>query len=271
MREFSRTLIDRSGYEDEGFAEVYDRHRPSPPPALLDILLLVARVDRPRLVVDLGSGTGLSTRVWADRVEEVVGVEPNPRMAEQARLATPAPNVRYVEAFAGETGLPEGSADVVTCSQAFHWMQPVPVLTEAVRILRPAGVFAAYDYDVPPVVQPDVDAAFIDHFAARRAARRRLALEGGASTWPKESHLERIGESGLFRLTREVVCHGFDETDAVRLVGMAESFGGPRTVFGGQAPEVEDSFERLGRVAHRVLGDGSSPMVLSYRIRLGVR
>ena len=87
MSEFSRILIDRSGYDAEGFPEVYDRSRPSPPPELLEILMVVAQVTRPRLVVDLGAGTGLSTRVWAERAEEVIGVEPNARMVEQARLA----------------------------------------------------------------------------------------------------------------------------------------------------------------------------------------
>jgi ubiquinone/menaquinone biosynthesis C-methylase UbiE len=271
VSEFSRSLIERSGYEEEGFAEVYDRHRPSPPAALLDILTLVAQVERPRLVVDVGSGTGLSTRVWADRAEEVVGVEPNARMAEQARLVTPAPNIRYVEAFAGETTLAAGSADIVTCSQAFHWMEPVAVLTEAVRILRPGGVFAAYDYDVPPLVHPDVDGAFVAHFAARRAARARLMLVAGGDRWSKAQHLERIRESGLFRLAREVLCHGFDETDAARVAGLAESMGGPRALFSGEAPEVEETFQQLSCAAREVLGDRTSPMVVSYRIRLGIK
>jgi SAM-dependent methyltransferase len=271
VSEFSRTLIERSGYEEDGFAEVYDRHRPSPPAALLDILTLVARVERPRLVVDLGSGTGLSTRVWADRAEEVVGIEPNARMSEQARLVTRAPNVRYVDAFASETSLAAGSADVVTCSQAFHWMEPVAVLTEAARILRPGGVFAAYDYDVPPVVNPDVDGAFIAHFAARRAARARLMLVAGGDRWPKAQHLERVRDSGLFRLARELVCHGFDETDAARVAGMAESMGGPRALFSDDAPEVEATFTELARVAHDVLGDRTWPMVVCYRVRLGIK
>jgi hypothetical protein len=62
MDAFSQALIDRSGYETEGFPEVYDRYRPSPPRASLDILMLVAQVTRPRVVVDLGAGTGLFTR-----------------------------------------------------------------------------------------------------------------------------------------------------------------------------------------------------------------
>ena len=63
-----------------GVAAEYDAHRPHPPHALLDLLTQLARVERPRLVVDLGSGTGLSTLAWAERAEEVVGIEPNDDM-----------------------------------------------------------------------------------------------------------------------------------------------------------------------------------------------
>jgi SAM-dependent methyltransferase len=268
--EFSRTLIGRSGYEAEGFADVYDAHRPAPPPALLDILHLLAQTERPRLVVDLGAGTGLSTRVWADRADEVVGVEANPSMLERAWAATDARNVRYVEAFAAETDLPAGRADVVSCAQAFHWMEPDAVLAEAARLLRRGGVFAAYDYDVPPVVQPEVDEAFRALFDARRTARDRLGLQAGASTWPKESHLERIRASGHFRFAREVVCHGWNEADAGRICGLADSIGGPLAIFGG-APEVEESYARLRKVVEGVLGDRSRSMLLCYRIRLGIK
>jgi SAM-dependent methyltransferase len=271
VNEFSRTLIDRSGYEGEGFADVYDRFRPSPPVALLELLMFVAQVDRPALVVDFGAGTGLSTRPWAGYADQAVGIEPNARMVERARLATQAPNVRYLEAFAAETGLGGRSADLATCAQAFHWMEPAPVLAEAARILRPGGVFAAYDYDMPPVVHPDVDEVFASHFEARRSARRRLGLEAGAATWPKERHLERIRESGHFRFAREIVCHGWAETDAERIVGLAESLGGPRALFGGEAPEVEETFERLREMADAVLAQRSWPMVVCYRVRLGIK
>ena len=264
-------LIGRSGYEAEGFADVYDAHRPAPPLALLDLLQLVAQTERPSLVVDLGAGTGLSTRVWTDRAAEVVGIEANPSMLERARAATDAPNVRYVEAFAAETGLPAAGADLVTCAQAFHWMEPAPVLAEAARLLRPGGVFAAYDYDVPPVVQPEVDEAFRALFAAKRSARERLALQAGEGKWRKDGHLGRIRDSGHFRIAREVLCHGWTEADANRVVGLAESLGGPPALFDGTVPEVEHSFARLREVAHRVLGNRSWPMVVCYRIRFGIK
>jgi SAM-dependent methyltransferase len=269
--EFSRTLIGRSGYEREGFAVVYDAHRPAPPEALLDILAWVAGVERPRLVVDLGCGTGLSSRAWAERADEIVGVEANAAMLERARAATASSNVTYVEAYAADTGLAGGRADLVTCSQAFHWMEPAAVLAEAARLLRSGGVFAAYDYDVPPAVHPEVDDAFRALFDVRRAARGRLGLEAGATTWPKESHLDRVRESGHFRVVRELLCHGWDQANAARIAGLAESLGGPCALFAGRAPGVEKAFARLRDVAEAVLGDGSAPMLVCYRIRLGIR
>ena len=60
-----------------GFADDYHSVRPRPPAALKSLVLSLAQTARPRLVVDLGSGTGLSTWHWADTAEKVVGVEPN--------------------------------------------------------------------------------------------------------------------------------------------------------------------------------------------------
>jgi SAM-dependent methyltransferase len=271
VSEFSHELIERSGYLNAGFADVYDSFRPAPPSEVLDVLALVVRAERPRLVVDLGCGTGLSTRAWGGRADEVVGVEPNPRMIERAQASDEQQDVRYIEAYADETGLPDGRADLVTAWQAFHWMEPQSVLTEASRVLRGGGVFAACDYDVPPVVEPQVDEAFADLFRARREARRRLALPAGATSWPKERHLEEIRASGRFRHARELVAHGWWETDAERMIGLAESIGGPREIFTDQAPEVGETFERLRETATRVLGDRTWPLLLCCRIRVGIK
>jgi ubiquinone/menaquinone biosynthesis C-methylase UbiE len=271
MNGFSETLIERSGYEGDEFVRLYDQFRPTPPTALLRILMRLAQTHSPQLVVDLGCGTGISTRVWATTAAQVVGVEPNPAMISQARRVCESTNVRYVEGFASEIDAADGAADIVTCAQAFHWMEPAPVLAEAARVLRRGGVFAAYDYDVPPVVLPDVDQAFEAHLASRREARVRLGLRAGAATWPKEQHLDQIRRSGRFRYAREMVCHGSGLVDAERVIGMAESIGGPRAIFGGQAPEVTSTFERFRETAARMLEKREHPMTVCYRMRIGIK
>jgi predicted RNA methylase len=62
-----------------GFADLYDSQRPSAPARLGPLLARYAQVERP-VVVDLGSGTGLSTRWAAGWAGRVIAVEPNDDM-----------------------------------------------------------------------------------------------------------------------------------------------------------------------------------------------
>jgi SAM-dependent methyltransferase len=266
VSEFSRALIDRSGYERDGFAGGYDRFRPRPPRALLEVLCRYARVERPRLVVDLGCGTGLSTRAWSGIAERVVGVEPNPAMLAAAE---PAPGVEYREAYAHETGLTPASADVVTASQSLHWMEPGPTFAEAARILRAGGVFAAYDYDWRPAVDPDLDQALAAYQARRTEMRARRGIQQGADRWPKHEHLERMRASGRFRFCREVVLHSVEDGNAERIGGLVRSLGLP---VAGEDDDLarELRIDELETVARRVLGDRTVPFLYGYRVRLGV-
>jgi SAM-dependent methyltransferase len=267
VSEFSQALIETSGYEREGFASGYDRFRPRPPRVLLDLLCRYARVEQPQLVVDLGCGTGLSTRAWSDIAERVVGVEPN--LAMRA-VAEPATGVEYLEGYAHDTGLPAGSADIVTASQSLHWMEPEPTFAEAARILRPGGIFAAYDYDWPPVVDPEIDEAFVAYQQRRADLRARRGIQRGADRWAKHEHLERMRASGRFRLCREAVLQSVEEGNAERIVGFAYSLGLPAAV---STDELEEELRvaELDAVARRVLGDRTVPFVFGYRVRIGVR
>src|SRR5260221_8519051 len=91
-----------------GFAAQYDDARPSLPIAIVDILTQLARMPRAHLVVDIGSGTGLSTRSWAGRADEVIGVEPGDDMRQQAEAQSAGLiNVRYIKGLSTATGLPD--------------------------------------------------------------------------------------------------------------------------------------------------------------------
>jgi SAM-dependent methyltransferase len=265
---FSRELISRSGYEREGFASHYDRYRPRPPAALFETLLQLARTERPALVVDLGAGTGLSTRPWAALAERVVGVEPNASMRDTAEGLTPEANVEFVLGFSHETGLPDGCADIVTASQSLHWMEPGPTFAEVGRILRTGRVFAAYDYDVYPVVDWEIEQALYEYGARRRARRERLGIHPGAERLSKDTHLQRMRESGEFRFCRELVLHSVEAGDADRLVGLMGSIG---MIGDAEEAERELRLDEVETVARRVLGDRTVPFRFGYHVRVGVR
>ena len=271
MSDFSSDLIGRSGYERQGFAAHYDRYRPRPPAALPESLLQLARVERATLVVDLGAGTGLSTRAWAGFADRVVGVEPNPAMRAAAEQATGAANVEFVGAFAQDTGLPGGEADVVTCSQSLHWMDPEPTFAEAARLLRPGGVFAAYDYDVVPVCDWEVEQAYAALLERRNALRAERGIEKGTDRYSKDGHLERIRASGRFRYCREVVLQSVEEGSAERIVGYALSLGLPVADRGDHELEHALGLDDLRQTAERAFGDRVVPFRFGYRLRIGIR
>jgi SAM-dependent methyltransferase len=264
----------RTGFGRPSFAEAYDAVRPTPPEALLDLLCLYARVQRPRLVVDLGCGTGLSTAPWAARAERVVGVEPLPEMLALARRRLPA-KVELIEAFAHETGLPDGCADVVSCTQAFHWMDPVPTLAEAARVLRPGGVFAAVDYDGPPSVDWEVERAGVRFVEEARRRRRELDVHVGAdeaSSWPKGGHLAAIEASGHFVYAREAVLHGVERGSAERYVQLTinQAVDYLDELHARGATDDELGLTEYRAAAERIVGREATWLV-GYRVRLGVR
>ncbi len=258
--------LREAGYEDAAFAATYDRFRPRPPGALLDLLSRIAGVAPPRLVVDLGSGTGLSTRAWAGCADEVVGVEPSAAMRAVAGDATTAANVRYLDASSYATGLREASADVVTCSQSLQWMEPEPTFAEVGRILRPRGVFCAYEYYDLVTEAWDADSALEAAIDAAGRIRDERGLIPSATRYPPS--VERLEASGVFSRVREVTLHSIEDGGGERLVGFALALGTVRTVLAHGVPEADIGLDRLREAASRMR---PGPWLLVYRAWVGIR
>lgn len=255
-----------------GKASSYDRARPTPPPALLDLLTQLIHLPHPALVVDLGSGTGLSTAIWSERAERVIGIEPNADMRKEALHKVEnhpyAAHIEYREGVAHQTGLPDGCADIVTAAQAFHWMEPTATLAEVARILRPGGLFAAYDYDWPPTIYWELDLLAQEASSRLMELLRERGLTQSIKIWSKNKHLDNIRESGHFRLTREALLHHIEQGDAARFLEMARS-----NAFSSQFQfsEQESGLDRLSNAASQLLGSEPVPWYVSYRVRIGIK
>jgi ubiquinone/menaquinone biosynthesis C-methylase UbiE len=137
-----------------GFAADYDSARPRPPAAVAEVITQWSGVAAPD-VVDLGAGTGLSSVIWAGHAGTLTAIEPSADM--RAVAAQRADWYTVADGTAEDTGLPSESADIVTASQAMHWFDADRALPEIARILRPGGVFAAYDCDWPPCIDWETD------------------------------------------------------------------------------------------------------------------
>jgi SAM-dependent methyltransferase len=259
-----RARLGRSGYDRLGFAADYDRYRPRPPSVLLDFLPLLAGGRRPRLVVDLGSGTGLSTRAWADVAEQVVGVEPNDSMREYAEGVSEAANVRYINGSSYATRVDAASVDIVTAAQSLQWMRPKDLFAEVGRILRPGGVFCAYNYFVVQTPVWEAATAFDSVQERKKELRLRLGLDDTSSSPPS---LDWLRESGAFREARELVVHSVEKGDGDRLIGFALCEGSMRTLLDTGIGEAEVGLDRLRTAAAAM--PQPIPWWIGYRVWLG--
>jgi SAM-dependent methyltransferase len=135
-------------------AELYDRVRPSYPPALIKRLMQ----DHPVTVLDVGCGTGKAARLFADRGAQVLGLEPDPRMAAIARRHGLA-----VEEGTFEAWEPQGrSFDLLTCAQAWHWVEPVGGALKAAQVVGHGGRIGLF-WNVgrpPEAIREPVDAVY---------------------------------------------------------------------------------------------------------------
>jgi SAM-dependent methyltransferase len=120
--------------------EDYVRFRPSYPPEVVLLLEAKSGLSAKSAAADIGSGTGIFTRLLLDTGAAVFAVEPNDAMrtSAEAELGNRA-NFKSVKGTAEATGLLASSVSLVTSAQAFHWFDPAGTREEFGRILKPGG------------------------------------------------------------------------------------------------------------------------------------
>jgi ubiquinone/menaquinone biosynthesis C-methylase UbiE len=254
----------------DGFADDYDRYRPQPPAELVNLLCQLARAERPWLVVDLGCGTGLATRLWAEHATHVIGIEPNQAMRHIAEAQTRASGITYQSGYGHETGLADECADIVTAANSLQWMEPLSTVAEITRILRPAGVFAQIDFKWPMTVDWELELAI--HEAKRRCdeLEQKLSLPP-LQRFNTSQHFELIQSSGAFRYTNELALHRVQSGSPEQVVGLLTTDSGFQRVLKHGVSEDELGLTVLRQVADRVMGTQLKGWYFSYRVRLAVK
>lgn len=258
----------------DGFADVYEHARPAMPAYAIET------AERylghcPRLVVDLGCGTGLSLPAWREHCTKLIGVEPNEDMLREAvnkQKCFPADVLSFVKAYAHDTGIAPNAADVVICSQSFHWMEPNATLREISRILCPGGVFATVDCDWPPVFHWRAEKAYQTLFEQVHKAEREIpALRESFRRWEKEEHLRRIKACGFFRYSREIVFSNRETGSVERLLQLALSQGGLQGVLKTAPERVKNEWEAYRSTLEEIYDEDAFPIDFCYRMRIGVK
>lgn len=118
----------------------YAKYRPVYPPEVLAVFRDEMGLTRDSVIADVGSGTGISSKLFLENGSVVYGVEPNAKMREAAaEFLAPYPNFYSIDGTSTTTNLFRASVDMVIAAQAFHWFDPESTRNEFKRILKPRG------------------------------------------------------------------------------------------------------------------------------------
>ncbi|MEE1808707.1 class I SAM-dependent methyltransferase [Streptomyces sp. BE133] len=213
-------------------AAQYAAARPGYLSALFDTVEeLAGRPLRGARTIDVGAGTGISTRLLHDRGARVTAVEPGPGMAEELHRALPY--VPIVRGDGNRLPIATASADLITYAQSWHWTDRNRATPEALRVLRPGGALALWwnisDHSVPWIV--DQDARLRRFFGADEGAHgspvrsRDLPPELGfvhrTVPWTRrvslDTHLANLGSHSAFLVLGEEPARRFLAEERDRL------------------------------------------------------
>jgi SAM-dependent methyltransferase len=170
-------------------AERYDRVRPDYPVALIDALV----AEGPTTVLDVGCGTGIVSRIFMARGCEVLGLEPDPRMAAVARRR----GVTVEDGTIEEWDAGRRRFDLLTAGQAWHWVDPRRGAHKAAAVLRAGGRIGLFWNQArpDPSVGPALDAAYAIHAPE---LGQRSVLMGQRDVSLYESVAESLRREGAF-------------------------------------------------------------------------
>jgi SAM-dependent methyltransferase len=166
----------------------YVSARPTYPSAVVEEIQAMTGLAGPSMVADVGSGTGIFSRLLLGRGYTVHGVEPNEPMRRSAQEAFASePRFRSVDGRAESTTLPGRSVDLVTAAQAFHWFDPERARVEWRRILRPPGWVA-----VVTNIRRSEGSPFAEAFESFLQEWGRTAYAEVSATWKLREPLTRL-------------------------------------------------------------------------------
>ena len=157
-------------FSDPSVADAYHL-RPPYPDEVFDVLDRLI-VDRPRVVLDIGAGTGEIARRIADRVDRVDAVDLSLPMIERGRQLPggASPALRWIHAPAESAPLDSPYA-LITAGASLHWMEWSVVMPRFRAMLTPNGVLALVNDHIAATPWQRPLQQIIDRYSTNRRYR----------------------------------------------------------------------------------------------------
>ncbi len=129
-------------FSDPAAAIRYAATRPAFHGMVIDRIVSLTGIPHFQRALDLGCGTGQSTRPLTTIAHEVLGMDAS---AAMLAAAEPTDRVTYQQASAEQIPAPAAWFDLVTVGLAWHWFTAEASLREVARVLQPGGWLAIYN------------------------------------------------------------------------------------------------------------------------------
>ena len=256
----------KNGYERFlGFADIYDEGRPHLPGKAIEILKRYLN-NEIEVIVDIGCGTGNSTEICTDYADKVIGIEPSEDMLKKAREKENS-KLTFLKGYGNNTGLESNIADIVICSQAFHWMEPDSTIKEVSRILKKGGIFAVIDADTFPVIDLRIEKENSDIQDTIEILDKKQNL----IIYPRSQHLKNMINSNQFQYCKEICFCNEVLYDRDRFEKYVYSKGGMQNAIKNNYEPVISKLEGFNSMLNDVFKDGTKEAIFSYKIKIGVK
>ncbi|MGI9191218.1 MAG: class I SAM-dependent methyltransferase [Chitinophagaceae bacterium] len=244
----------------------YDTFRPSVPAEILNqvVSLYGEPID---CVLDLGCGTGLSTKPWSPYAKQVIGIDPSEEMLAWASKTSLA-NIRFMQGSGNAIPLPDGSVDIVACHASIHWMEPESSILEIMRVLKPQGMLVLLNHNWPPLSNNlALDATY---FQFKSALGKLVADKGyyknyyyridAFSTW--------LYKAKRFDYFREFHMHQSVEWSAEQYLGFTYTYGDLTLMLQEGVSKADMRLDVLEEQTDACFKQSTQPLMFTWRVDL---
>jgi len=126
-------------------AHQYDTYRPGYPSEVVDSILATTHVLPNARILEIGSGSGKATVLFARRGYSMLCIEPSRELTRIAtQKLTGLTNVEFVTATFEDWEEEQTEFDLVVSAQSFHWIPPEIGYAKAARVLKKQGYLALF-------------------------------------------------------------------------------------------------------------------------------
>ena len=248
----------------DGFSDIYESSRPTLPRQMFEILKKYK--SSIETIVDIGCGTGLSTKVCEEFADRVIGIDPSEDMLKQAKRKE-NDKIKFIQGYGENTTLSDSVADIVICAQSFHWMKKDETLNEVYRILKPNGIFVIIDADYPPIINKELEKLY---FSIVRKAKKQEAFEEKILI-NKEKHIDSIKNSNSFDYAREIFFSKTELYDKERFKNFILSQSTVQKCIKENYEILKEELETLDDKLENIFNGKSLDAIYSYEMRIGIK